>query len=118
MNDDDGFRIEAAMQFGFDEVEGATVTTYRATESQLLAFAKACERAGMVKVSRMAAAAGQKLRFHGLHGGPVLDALIVAITKETDAISSETLPFLAAERVRSLIAAGYVRGADGVWVKS
>lgn len=48
MTDEDGHRVEAALQFGFS-ITGGDVDGYICTEPQLIAFAKACERAGMAK---------------------------------------------------------------------
>lgn len=49
MNDQDGLRIEAAEQFGFSEIgqDEFGHSGYQCTTAQLIAFAKACERAGM-----------------------------------------------------------------------
>lgn len=47
------FRIEAAFQFGFEEYGGLDNQHYQCTESQLLMFAKACERAGRVQAIQM-----------------------------------------------------------------
>lgn len=46
MNDEDGFRIEAAEQFGFTPTD-PDAERYECTEAQLIAFAKACERKGL-----------------------------------------------------------------------
>jgi hypothetical protein len=54
INDADGHRIEAAEQFGFSLVAGApddAPETYVCTEAQVIAFAKACERAGFAKAA-------------------------------------------------------------------
>lgn len=56
MNDADGFRLEAAEQFGFehnDGQDGPGQPGYFCTESELIAFAKACERAGMYQAHGM-----------------------------------------------------------------
>lgn len=58
MNDADGFRIEAAEQFGFEEIDGQDAPGqegYFCTETELIAFAKACERKGMAEAKAIAA---------------------------------------------------------------
>lgn len=45
MSDEDGFRIEAALQFGF-ETTNDDADQFKCTQEQLIAFAKACERKG------------------------------------------------------------------------
>lgn len=56
MNEQDGFRLEAAVQFGFQESghnEGKDDDCYLCSQAQLIAFAKACERAGMYQAYGM-----------------------------------------------------------------
>lgn len=45
MNEADGFRIEAAMDYGFEPTND-DATEFRCTEVQLLALMKACEQKG------------------------------------------------------------------------
>ncbi len=56
MNDQDGFRLEAADQFGFAELNDfpEDAGKYLCTEAQLIAFAKACERKGMAEAYELA----------------------------------------------------------------
>ena len=54
MTDEDGFRIEAAEQFGFTEITGTEVTAYSCTEAELIAFAKACGRKGLAESATIA----------------------------------------------------------------
>lgn len=98
MNDQDGYRIEAAMQFGFSQTEDDG--PYTCTEAQLIAFAKACERKGLAMA-------------HGLGNRD-------AVYRHILDLDAELAPVLAAEEERSMTAAGYVRGTDEPgkrWVK-
>lgn len=52
-NELNGFRIEAALQFGF-EMTNDDGDEYSCTEAQLLAFARACERKGRADAAKMA----------------------------------------------------------------
>ena len=56
MTDEDGLRLEAAEQYGFEEIDGQDgpgQPGYFCTEAELIAFAKACERAGMFRAHGM-----------------------------------------------------------------
>lgn len=73
MTEQDGFRIEAAYQFGFEDSHpGADDEVYVCTEEALLTFAKACERAGM---ARAMALVQQQIDALDLETGPVLEAV-------------------------------------------
>jgi hypothetical protein len=99
MTDADGFRIEAAEQFGFEPTDG-DMTGYVCTEAQLIAFAKACERKGLFEA-------------HGLANRDAVHRRILDI-------DAELAPILAAEEERYMTSRGYVRGTDEPgkrWVK-
>lgn len=84
MTDADGLRLEAAEQFGFMGVDpgaGAFEGAYSCTTTQLLAFAKACERAGMVQA-------------HGMGSRDLVAQRIAAI-------DIELTPILETERART-----------------
>lgn len=56
MADEDGLRLEAAEQYGFEEIDGQDgpgQPGYFCTEVELITFAKACERAGMYQAHGM-----------------------------------------------------------------
>lgn len=63
MTEQDGFRIEAALQFGFTEIDGTEVTTYSCTETELIAFAKACERKGRAEAIALVTQEGRVTDF-------------------------------------------------------
>lgn len=98
MTDEDGHRIEAAMQFGFSQAEDDG--PYSCIDAQLIAFAKACERKGLAMA-------------HGLANRD-------AVYRHILALDGELAPILAAEEDRYMTAQGYVRGTDEPgkrWVK-
>lgn len=98
MNEEDGFRIEAAEQFGFSQTEDDG--PYTCTEAQLIAFAKACERMGLAVA-------------YGIGSRDLLYQHILRVDAELASI-------LTAEEERAMTAAGYVRGTDEPgkrWVK-
>ncbi len=98
VTEEDGFRLEAAEQFGFSQAEDDG--PYTCTEAQLIAFAKACERKGLAEA-------------HGLANRDAVHRRILDI-------DTELAPIMAAEEERSMLAAGYVRGTDEPgkrWVK-
>lgn len=59
MNEADGFRIEAALRSGF-AMTNDNGDEYACTEAQLIAFAKACERAGRAQIAQAFRAALEK----------------------------------------------------------
>jgi hypothetical protein len=95
MTDEDGFRLEAAEQFG------ASSDCYTFTEAQLIAFAKACERAGMAQAHAMGSRD--------------------TVWKRMQEIDAELAPILAEEEARFMTAQGYVRATDDQpgarWIK-
>lgn len=98
MNDQDGYRLEAAECFGFSQAEDDG--PYTCTEAQLIAFAKAAERKGLAMA-------------HGLANRD-------AVYRHILDLDAELAPIQAAEEERSMLAAGYVRGTDEPgkrWVK-
>lgn len=56
MTDENKFRIEAAIQLGFEEavVHCGKTEVYSCTESQLIAFAKHCEQKAKSEAARLA----------------------------------------------------------------
>jgi hypothetical protein len=97
----DGFRVEAAGQFGFQNFND-DCTEHRCTTAQLVAFAKACERAGMFQA-------------HGMGSRDL-------VAKRMAEIDAELKPILEAETARSMTAAGYVRAPENhpsglLWIK-
>lgn len=123
MTDADGFRIEAAEQFGFDLFETSTdQDRYTCTEAQIIAFAKACERKGLAEAATIA---GSELRntSYLLTNPPKSAAawdIRNAITKKVEDIDAELAPILAAEEERYMMSRGYVRGTNEPgkrWVK-
>lgn len=102
MTEQDGFRLEAAAQFGFVEIgqDEFGLPGYQCIEAQLIAFAKACERKGLAMA-------------HGLANRD-------AVYRHILALDGELAPILAAEEDRYMTAQGYVRGTDEPgkrWVK-
>ena len=83
MNDTDGHRIEAALQFGFEKISD-DCPAYRCTETQLLAFAKACERKGQ---SRLWGSVKSRVRADVLEG----------VAEQFDKMNAEIDAELAAE---------------------
>lgn len=107
MTDEDGHRIDAAMQFGFEQTEDDG--PYICTEAQLIAFAKAAERKGRAE------AIAEMERVGSYSTDPEKGALGVVIhkMKERNAASdAELAPILAAEEERYMTSRGYVRGTD------
>lgn len=100
-NDADGFRIEAALQFGF-RMTNDDGDEYACTESQLIAFAKACERKGRAEASKLAQTRSHENRVAHMHEGAVaLDCLAGELDQLNDATDAELKPILEAERQRS-----------------
>jgi hypothetical protein len=107
MNDSDGYRMEAAEQFGF-ETTNDDADEYKCTQAALIAFAKACERKGMADARAVAKAAGAYVA-------------VARVNKQIAAIDAELAPILAAEEIRYMTSRGYVRGTDEPgkrWIKS
>lgn len=103
MNDADGLRLEAAEQFGFEaaEVYCGNTELYSCTPAQLVAFAKACERAGRAQVARHIRQAEQFWdKAHTFEGAPfcagACDALAGQIEKANAIIDAELALVLAA----------------------
>jgi len=132
MNEADGFRIEAAQQFGFQTTDD-DAENYACTEAQLIAFAKACERKGRAEIGKYIREGEKNLTVQAEAAerkGDVGQALMVGliagamqevgdeIDRRNDAADAELLPLLEAERRRFLESQGYVRQADGQWVKA
>lgn len=126
MNEADGFRIEAACQFGF-ETTNDDADEYKCTEAALLAFAKACERKGRAEAIKIADDLYGEGPSAPWDNGGTSDGwnigtqkiveLLTAINVTADA---ELAPILATEEARCMIACGYVRGTDKPgkrWIK-
>lgn len=120
----DGFRVEAADQFGFADFND-DCTEHRCTTTALVAFAKACEHAGLAQARDM-------LRSHeanydsGEESDPFISmsaAVSVAadeLDKQLAALGAELGPIREAVTERRMTAAGYVRAPEGsnvLWVK-
>lgn len=101
----DGFRTEAACQFGF-QTTNDDCTEYRCTQEALIAFAKACERKGLADARELA---------RGIHG------LVDDLDERIAAIDAEITPVRVAEEARFMTAQGYVRATDDQpgarWIK-
>lgn len=111
MNDADGFRLEAAEQFGFEEIDGQDPPGqpgYFCTQAELIVFAKACERKGMADARAVAKAAGAYVA-------------VARLNKQIAAImDTELAAILAAEEIRYMTSRGYVRSTDEPgkrWIK-
>lgn len=106
MTEQDGFRLEAAEQFGFSQAEDDG--PYTCTEAQLIAFAKAAERKGRAEAIAL------------LEQTPVGPAVLRILRERNAASDAELAPIMAAEEERYMTARGYVRGTDEPgkrWVK-
>lgn len=102
MNDADGFRLEAAEQFGFEDTSGA-VDGYLCTEAQLIAFAKACERAGRAEASKLIQTTAHACREKPGCSAPLaLDTVAGILERANDVTDMELAPLLEAERQRCL----------------
>lgn len=103
----DGFRTEAACQFGF-ETTNDDADEYKCTEAQLLNFAKSCERKGMCDARDLA-------RKSGAYG------TAVRLDKQIAEIDAYLKPIVEVERQRWLTARGHVpvdpAKPEGGWVK-
>lgn len=125
MTESDGYRFEAAEQFGFSQIKDDG--PYTCTEAQLIAFAKAAERKGRAEAIKIA----DDLYGEG-NGSPydngagacgwndATQKIVEKLTALNAATDAELAPILAAEEERSMTAAGYVRGTDEPgkrWVK-
>lgn len=107
MNEADGFRTEAACQFGF-ETTNDDADEYKCSQAALIAFAKGCERKGMADAREIARRAGAYVA-------------IARLDKQIAALDVELAPILESERQRSLTASGHVpvdpANPQGGWVK-
>jgi hypothetical protein len=107
MSEADGFRTEAAVQFGFTWTND-DADEYACTEAALIAFAKGCERKGMADAREIARRCGAYVA-------------IARLDKQIAVLDAELKPILEAERQRSLTAAGHVpvdpANPTGGWVK-
>jgi hypothetical protein len=102
MIDADGFRLEAAEQFGFVEIDTDGREGYVCTEAQLIAFAKACERKGRAEAAQLV-----RREFNNplnAQAKSPLFAVLGALKKRNDETDAELAPLLEAERQRSLAA--------------
>jgi hypothetical protein len=109
MNEQDGFRLEAAEQFGFSQAEDDG--PYTCTEAQLIAFAKAAERKGMASAAALIRNRAQTSALRSSCDDLILAAReIESLVAVSDA---ELAPILAAEEERYMTAQGYVRGTCG-----
>jgi hypothetical protein len=109
MNDQDGFRIEAALQFGFSAAGDDAAPHYICSEVELIAFAKACERKGLATAATFARNVTSATNVFGQH----FEAQIAALDAEIE-------PIKEAAEARFMTAQGYVRGTDEPgkrWVK-
>lgn len=115
MTDEDGHRIDAAMQFGFEQTEDDG--PYSCTEAQLIAFAKAAERKGRAEAIALATQEGRVTDFGARMALKGVADELLAMNAASDAALA---PILAAEEHRFMTSRGYVRGTDdpgGRWVR-
>lgn len=103
-----GFRIQAAVQFGFRWTND-DADEYACTESQLIAFAKACERKGMADVRAQLRELESAFDAVGIAGSASASLMSGAISAAADgldtqiaAIDAELAPILEVERQRVL----------------
>lgn len=120
----DAFRLEAAEQYGFEEIENAHTTAYRCTEAELIAFAKACERKGLFAAIAALRSAEAKLDAAQSLNASLMSGAISAMADTLDEalalIDAELTPIREAAEARFMTAQGYVRGPDAPgerWVK-
>jgi hypothetical protein len=106
----DSFRIEAAVQFGFHWTND-DADEYACTEAALVAFARACERAGMAEARARLRKLESALDAAGVAGSTSASLMSGAISAAADgldtqiaAIDAELAPLLEAERQRFLCA--------------
>lgn len=116
----DGFRTEAAVQFGFRWTND-DADEYACTEAALVAFAKGCERAGMYQAAQMMR---KRADVFGVGTTTYYDLILGAreLEDRIAVLDAELKPILEAEAVRSMTAAGYVRAPEGhpsgaLWIK-
>lgn len=93
MNDADGFRLEAAEQFGAQT--DADCVTYTFEEGQLIAFAKACERKGMAQAVET---------LEGADSAVALEWAVNTFKLCMQEIDAELAPIMETERQRCLAA--------------
>ena len=104
MTDEDGFRIEAAEQFGF-KITDDDAEQLACTESQLIAFAKACERKGIAQSAKLARTMASLYgRYDNQENALTgeLESFAKMLEKVVDAIDIHLAPILEAERQRVL----------------
>lgn len=105
MTDEDGLRLEAAKQFGFESLDDTPSAfsdwTHFATEAQIIAFAKACEMAGRREAMRFVR---RELNnpLSARDKSP-LKAVLGALTKLNNATLVENAPILEAVRAKTLL---------------
>lgn len=112
MTEQDGFRIEAALQFGFTQrsAHEGDEGVYSCTEAQLIAFAKSAERKGRAEASKLAQTSGHEYRVTGFSKvAAVLDVLAGSLDRLNAETDAELAPILAAEEERFMTSRGYVR---------
>lgn len=102
MIEQDGFRIEAALQLGFEEaaVHCGKTEVYACTEAQLIAFAKACERKALC-TARSHVRQELNNPLSARDKCPLL-AIMGRLSKQIAQIDAELAPILEAERQRCL----------------
>lgn len=116
--EDDGFRSEAAGQFGFRDFND-DCTERLCTTAQLVAFAKSCERKGRAEAAQVVR---RELNnpLNAQAKSPLL-AVLGALKKRNDESDAELAPILAAEEARFMTSRGYVRARDDQpgarWIK-
>lgn len=132
MNDQDGLRIEAAEQYGFEEIDGQDgpgQPGYFCTEAELLAFAKACERAGMAQAAKQLRDAESKFDAQAeiasqtdvnaatalaMMSGAIM-TMAALFEQQIAALDAEIAPVKAAAELQFMTAQGYVRDTGGRW---
>lgn len=126
MTEQDGFRIEAAVSFGF-EWTNDDADEFKCTEAQLIAFAKAAERKGRaeaIKIAKDMYGDGPSYPYDSGGGScgwnDATQKIVELLTERNAATDAELAPILEAEEARFMTAQGYVRGTDEPgrkWVK-
>lgn len=119
----DGFRVEAADQFGFTDFND-DCTEHRCTTATLVAFAKACEHAGLAQARDMIAASvlaeGPFPLQYRIGWSSGQHSAEMKISAAMHALAAELDPIREAVTEQRMTAAGYVRApevSDKLWVK-
>jgi hypothetical protein len=103
MNDQDGHRLEAAEQFGFAHADLGE-PGYFCTDAQLIAFAKACERAGRAQVVTILRETERKLDAAPSRESSLISGGISAVAEELEKRNAESdaelAPVLEVERAK------------------